>query len=171
VFELSPTVGGGWTEKVLHNFGNGGDGVGTVGNLIFDSAGNLYGTTSGGGTYGDGTAFELVRQPGGGWKERLLFSFGNGSDGQSPEAGLTFDSAGNLYGDAFFGGLYNGGIAFELTPQEDGSWIETILHNFGKGKDGILPLGNVVLDASGSLYGTDEGGGGTGGGTVWKITP
>lgn len=142
-----------------------------MGNVIFDSAGNLYGTTTVGGVYGDGTAYELVRQAGGDWKEKILFSFGNVSDGQNPEAGLAFDLAGNLYGTTFFGGLYNGGIVFELSPHQSGSWTETILHEFGNSRDGNELLGNVLLDASGNLYGTAQGGGGQGGGIAWKITP
>ena len=77
MFELTPTAGGAWTEKVLHSFGNGTDGVGPQAGLIFDAAGNLYGTTAKGGTYGiDGTVFELTPTAGGGWTEKMLYSFG-----------------------------------------------------------------------------------------------
>jgi uncharacterized repeat protein (TIGR03803 family) len=118
VFELTPTAGGGWTEDVLYNF-NGGDGRWPEAGLIFDAAGNLYGTTSGGGTYGDyGTVFELLTPEwGGGWTEQVLHSFGNGADGTYPQAGLIFDTAGNLYGTTQQGGAYyNYGTVFELTP-------------------------------------------------------
>ena len=97
VFELTPAGGGTWTEKVLYSF-NGTDGNGPIGGLLFDAAGNLYGTTVGGGTYLAGTAFELTPAGGGTWTEKVLHSFGNGTDGTSPYAGLIFDAAGNLYG-------------------------------------------------------------------------
>ena len=107
VFELSPTVGGGWSETVLHNFNHdGSDGVGPQSGLIFDADGNLYGTTEGGGTYTyfGGTVFELSPMPGGGWTETVLYSFGNGMDGAAPGYGsLIFDAAGNLYGTTMHG--------------------------------------------------------------------
>ena len=81
VFELTPAAGGGWTEKVLHSFGNGTDGADPYAGLIFDAAGNLYGTTDEGGTYNHGTVFELTPAGGGGWTEKVLHSFGNGTDG------------------------------------------------------------------------------------------
>ena len=83
---------------MLHSFGNGTDGVYPFAGLIFDAAGNLYGTTYEGGTYGYGTVFELTPTRGGGWTETVLHSFGNGTDGDVPYAGLIFDAAGNLYG-------------------------------------------------------------------------
>jgi uncharacterized repeat protein (TIGR03803 family) len=116
VFELSPTAGGGWTEQVLHDFGNGTDGFEPFGGLIIDAAGNLYGTTTQGGLEGEGTVFELAPS-GGGWTETLLYSFvNNGTDGTYPLAGLTFDSAGNLYGTTGLSGTNGYGTAFELTP-------------------------------------------------------
>jgi uncharacterized repeat protein (TIGR03803 family) len=116
VFELTPTEGGGWTETVLHNFGNGTDGAHLYAGLIFGAAGNLYGTTDDGGTYNDGTVFELTPTGGGGWMETLLYSFnGYDRDGFYPEAGLIFDGAGNLYGTTVWGGTYGQGTVFELT--------------------------------------------------------
>ncbi len=116
VFELSPREGGGWTETVLHSFGNGTDGQNPYAGLIFDAAGNLYGTTVRGGIHGLGTAFELSPREGGGWTETVLHSFGNGTDGQNPYAALIFDAAGNLYGTTYQGGIHGGGTAFEITP-------------------------------------------------------
>ena len=111
VFELSPNGSGGWTRTTLYNFNyNGRDGIFPYGNLVFDAAGNLYGTTSGGGIHcapnGCGTVFELSPQQGGGWTEKVLHSFGNGNDGSDPFAGLVFDSAGNLYGTTTEGGIH-----------------------------------------------------------------
>jgi len=106
------------TEKVLHTFGfESKSGTDPESNLIFDSAGNLYGTTTYGGTDNVGTVFELTPKPGGVWTEVLLHSFAkNGTDGQNPQAGLIFDSAGNLYGTTNAGGIDSNGTVFELSP-------------------------------------------------------
>src|ERR1019366_934096 len=162
VFELTPTAGGGWTEKVLHNFNsNGTDGANPYAGLIFDAAGNLYGTTTVGGTYYYGTVFELTPTAGGGWTEKVLHSFNyNGTDGNNPQASLTIDAAGNLYGTTSGGGTYGNykGTVFELTPAAGGDWTETVLHNF-VGPDGAAPLAGLIFDAAGNLYGTTSGGG------------
>jgi uncharacterized repeat protein (TIGR03803 family) len=156
VFELTSRAGGGWTENVLYSFGaNGTDGVEPYAGLIFDDAGNLYGTTFVGGTYNGGTVFELTPQAGGGWTEKVLHSFGNGTDGFQPYAGLIFDGTGNLYGTTYGGA----GAVFELTPQAGGGWTEKVLHRFNSnGTDGYLPLGGLILDAAGNLYGTTQHG-------------
>jgi len=187
VFELSPTVGGGWSETVLHNFNeNGSDGWGPQSGLIFDAAGNLYGTTTSGGTYNHGTVFELSPMPGGGWTETVLYSFGNSTDGAYPYyAGVIFDAAGNLYGTTYSGGTYNCpgdggcGTVFKLTPTVGGGWTETVLYNFGNGTDGYAPYAGLILDAAGNLFGTTTYGGTNrcaeaqyqGCGTVFELSP
>lgn len=103
VFQLSLSTGGAWTETLLHGFSDG-EGYSPEASLIFDTAGNLYGTTGSGGVYSAGTAFELSPNSGGGWKESVLHSFGNGHDGQAPDAPLVLDTAGNLYGSTLSGG-------------------------------------------------------------------
>jgi uncharacterized repeat protein (TIGR03803 family) len=112
--------------QVLHSFTNNGtDGIVPDGGVIFDAAGNLYGTTTSGGTYTKGTVFELTPAAGGTWTEKVLYSFnGNGTDGYAPYSGLVFDAAGNLYGTAYYGGTYSRGTVFELTPQAGGVWTE-----------------------------------------------
>ena len=121
VFELTPVGDGTWTETVLHTFiQNGIDGAGPIGGLIFDHAGNLYGTTSGGGTFLAGTAFELSPAGGGTWTEKILHSFGSDPDGQDPQASLVFDGAGNLYGTTVTGGAGGAGAVFELSPASGG---------------------------------------------------
>jgi uncharacterized repeat protein (TIGR03803 family) len=172
LFELTPRAGGGWTKKVLHNFNaNGKDGYEPNASLILDTAGNLYGTTYAGGAYDCGTVFELTRQVGGVWVEKILHSF-NGGDGINPLASLIFDAAGNLYGTTTLGGDYIEGTAFELMPQGGGVWAEKILHNFNRnGADGDNPFASLIFDAAGSLYGTTYVGGADGGGTVFKLTP
>jgi uncharacterized repeat protein (TIGR03803 family) len=123
VFELSPAGGGSWKLNVLHRFGHGTDGIEPMDNLLFDAAGNLYGTTYAGGAYGggfsaSGTVFELSSTAGGAWNEKVLHSFGHGTDGFFPYSGLVFDAAGNLYGTTSAGGAYGGygGTVFEIKP-------------------------------------------------------
>jgi uncharacterized repeat protein (TIGR03803 family) len=174
VFELSPTADGGWTEKLLHSFGNGLDGSVPNAGLIVDAAGNLYGTTTSGGVHHLGTAFELIPTGTGSWTEKQLHNFSGSTDGAQPWAGLTFDSAGNLYGTASGGGPYNGGVVFELSPQTGGRWSGKVLHSFGKvGANGVSetePYAGVVFDQAGNLYGTTYYGGIGGGGVVYELT-
>jgi uncharacterized repeat protein (TIGR03803 family) len=191
VFELTPASGGTWTETVLYTFrGNptaGPDGAYPAAGLVFDSSGNLYGTTAQGGTYGQGTVFELTPISGGKWKETVIHEFaGYPSDGANPVASLVFDSGGNLYGTTSAGGNGGGcgnqyiqvscGTVFKLSPAGDG-WTESILHNFQGGTDGCYPVGGLIFDQSGNLYGTSEsnGGGGyncfLGYGTVFMLAP
>src|ERR1019366_2789841 len=174
VFELTPAAGGVWTEKVLHNFNNNGtDGAYPYAGLIFDAARNLYGTTEVGGTHNDGTVFELTPAGGGSWTEKVLHNFNNnGTDGADPRAGLIFDAAGNLYGTTYVGDTYNYGAVFELTPAGGGSWTEKVLHNFNNnGTDGAWPYAGLIFDAAGNLYGTTAGGGTYGGGGGFGVTP
>ena len=175
VFELSPT-GTGWTETVIYSFQNNSkDGCMPYAGLIFDGAGNLYGTTYAGGGGGNGTVFEVSPAGNGQWKEELLTAFA-GSRGAYPIGGLTFDPAGNLYGTTVSGG--NGsctggcGTVFQLTPAAKGRWNETVLHTFaGAGEDGAWPYSAVIFDASGNLYGTTFAGGRHSSGTVFELTP
>jgi uncharacterized repeat protein (TIGR03803 family) len=189
VFELSPNPDGTWTEMVLHSFGNGTDGIGPSGRLVFDSAGNLYGTTSAGGTGGSGcfggcgTAFELIPSPGGQWAESVLYNFcsqADCADGNDPAGGLTLDAAGNLYGTTKYGGTpdqHLNGTVFELTPGGNGQWTQTVLYMFQNATtDGNNPLGGVVQDKSGNLYGTTswgysvDGGMAFGNGIVFELS-
>jgi len=169
VFEITGT-----TETVLYSFSGGSDGSNPVAGLTFDAAGNLYGTTSQGGTSGNGTVFKLATpQSGGSWTESVLYSFGTGTDGATPFAGVTFDAAGNLYGTTSLGGTNNLGTVFELV--ESSGWTENILHNFADDNDGSVPYAGLVADASGNFYGTaTQGGQGQdsqeGGGTIYELT-
>jgi uncharacterized repeat protein (TIGR03803 family) len=171
VYELSPKADGGYSERVVHSFGNGTDGSLPYAGVTLDSAGNIYGTTVLGGTAGSGTVFELVRQPGGAYREKILHNFSGGVDGADPYCGLIFDSAGNLYGTTQGGG--SGGVAFELIPQANGSWKEKPLHSFGNGTDGSEPYntGTLIFDASGNLYGTTFFGGTQNAGTAFELSP
>ena len=169
-FELTPQGDGGWTEKVLHSFNfNETDGANPEAGLIFDGAGNLYGTTNGSGTGSVGTVFELTSKADGSWKEKVLYSF-DGSDGSNPEAGLILDRAGDLYGTTSSGGSDNLGTVFKLALKADGDWTEKVLYSFNE-TDGAYPEAGLILDASGNLYGTTVGGGTNGDGTVFELTP
>jgi uncharacterized repeat protein (TIGR03803 family) len=139
--------------------------------LLLDAAGNLYGTTTVGGSSNDGTVFEVDA----GGTETVLYSF-NGTDGVSPYGGVVMDAKGNLYGTTENGGIgcnYEGcGIVFELTPKVGGGgWNETVVHGFTADPDGADPMGGLILDAMGNLYGTTFTGGSTGiDGTVFKLS-
>jgi|HubBroStandDraft_2_1064218.scaffolds.fasta_scaffold10414_2 uncharacterized repeat protein (TIGR03803 family) len=174
-FELSPKAGGGWKETVLHSFSsNGKDGYLVFAGLIFDGAGNLYGATSVGGTKSGGTVFELTPKAGGGWKEEILYNFAY-AQGSDPFGRLIFDASGNLYGTMGTGGVYAEGTVFKLTLEGSGKWAQTVLHNFNDdGTDGYDPIGGLIFDASGNLYGTTYHGGTStscsdGCGTVFEI--
>ena len=175
VFELIPQAGGGWTETMVHLFNdNGTDGFGPLGGVIVDSAGNLYGTTVYGGTgtcflNGCGTVYELSPKGNGRWSEKILHSFANdGADGTNPYVGLTFDTAGNLYGTTTYGGANNQGTVFELTPQADGSWMETVLHSFDSAADTGFP--ETLIFSGGNLFGSTANGG-TANGNVFELSP
>ena len=172
VFELTYIPGVGWTEHVLYNFQAADDGYNPASGLIFDSSGNLYGTSNRGGSGGGGTVFELSPS-GDTWTYKLLYSF-SGADG--PGAPLSMDAAGNLYGTTEGGGIYNSGNVFKLSNTQDG-WVYTSLHDFTGGADGATPVSNVAIDADGTLYGTTFWGGDLncngyiGCGIVWMIKP
>ena len=177
VFSLRPpanackSVSCPWILTTLYSFNFGNDGIHPYrGNLVFDSAGNIYGTTYSGGTFVRGTVFKLTRT-GNGWSESLLYSFSGGNDGDFPENGVTFDSAGNLYGTTSEGGSNGYGTVFELSPSA-GGWTETTLYSFTDGDDGANPIGGVAIDAQGNLYGTTSLAlGGVSPGTVWELSP
>ena len=230
VFELA-SMRGMWTQSVLYTFTGGADGRGPQAGVIFDSLGRLDGTTWLGGDFtncpnlGCGTVFQLTHS-GSGWTENVLYAFQGGDDGYRPATNVLIDSSDNLYGTTLLNGANFGGTVFELTPSgqswlfnllysltgdegplgklimdaagnlygttyADGtqlygsifklthvgaSWVYTSLHDFTGGSDGAYPVGGVVLDAAGNLYGTASQGGTstncTGGcGVIFKITP
>jgi len=195
VFKLTRLADGSWTEKVLHDFTGGEDGGYPAAKLVFDEAGSLYGTTSGGGvttcgSAGCGVAFRLTPTLDGSWNEKVLYQFTEGADGGVPVSDLIFDRAGSLYGTAYFGGSgahcgnapvdVGCGVVFKLTPKSDGSWTESVLHtfcSFTSCRDGGYPTAGLIFDQAGNLYGTTENGGkagscdGPGCGVVFRLTP
>jgi uncharacterized repeat protein (TIGR03803 family) len=164
-----------WNQNILHTFlGPDGSGPQTE-NLAFDNAGNIYGTTGGGGTYDSGIAFELSPS-GAGYTQTILHSFGNGTDGRNPLAGVVLDTAGNMYGTTERGGTGSPqnchgscGTVYQLMPS-NGGWVENILVNFDV-TNGQTPYGNLIIDRSGNLYGTTASGGPNGGGVVFELSP
>jgi len=167
VFELSPNSGG-WTESVLYSFTGGADGANPyLADVIFDKAGNLYGTTVGGGANNLGVVFELTRTDNV-WSESVLHSFAGGIDGQNPYAGLVLDPFGNLYGTTNGGGAYGVGAVYEVKRGDGGSWTEQVIHAFDS-KTGSSPVGGLVFDSKGDLFGTTQGGGAYGVGVVFAL--
>jgi len=181
VFKLTPTSHGRWKESVLYSFAGGKDGAGPSGSsLIFDSVGSLYGTTGGDaegcqGLGGCGVVFKLAPTSNGRWKETVLHTFTGGKDGAVAEPDLTFDSAGNLYGTTYYGGLancaYGCGVAFKLMPTSNGQWKEIVLHSFTGGNDGGSPASGSIFDPEGNLYGSTAMGGANGWGVIFELTP
>ena len=168
VFELSRNTGV-WTETVLYSFTGGVDGANPYyAGVIFDSTGNLYGTTVGGGTFGFGTVFELTPN-GTSWSERVLYSFAGGNDGASPYAGVIFDVAGGLYGTTFAGGSYDEGTVFRLTPSGSGQWSERVILPFNV-NNGAGPVGGLVSDGA-NFYGVTQCGGKYGAGVAYELVP
>lgn len=176
VFKLTPPSDGSkkWVQTVLHHFTQKVEnGIFPDSSVIPDAQGNLYGTTSEGGTNDAGVVFELVRpaQEGGKWKELVLHRFTGGTDGGSPHGTLVFGPDGDLYGTAGFGGTSGAGIVFKLHPDGSGRWKETILFNFANDADGGYPYSTPIFDAAGNLYGTTLNGGNTGNGVVFELSP
>jgi uncharacterized repeat protein (TIGR03803 family) len=161
VFKLDSTG----KETTLYSFSGVPDGENPLyENLVMDAKGNLYGTTYGGGVSNQGTVFKINVATG---VEEVLYSFAGGTDGALPYSGLVFDRAGNLYGATSNGGGAFYGTIFKIDP----TGRETLLYKFAGGDDGIFPMGGLVRDAKGNLWGTTLYGGTNGLGTVFKVTP
>jgi uncharacterized repeat protein (TIGR03803 family) len=170
VFKITPAG----KEEVLYRFKGLTDGRMPMGSVVLDSKGTVYGTTWTGGdaknirctiqASGCGVVFE--------WKPNVgmavLYTFtGDPKDGQAPRAGLVLDTQGNLFGTTSGGGPYNDGTVFKVTP----AGVETVLHSFHGGTDGLTPRASLLLDAAGNLYGTTLYGGAFGDGTLFKVIP
>jgi uncharacterized repeat protein (TIGR03803 family) len=190
VFQLVPNSNGTWTENVLHSF-NGTDGAEPSSALIFDQAGNLYGTTRAGGNLlcqltspnGCGVAFKLTPKSDGSWSESTIHTFCSQQgcrDGWWP-SDVIFDQARNLYGTTSSSCLPDHGnntctgAVFKLSPNADGSWSDSVLHYFCSwGRpyctDGAFPV-DLIMDQAGNLYGTTQFGGSSGVGVVFELSP
>ena len=163
VYQLNPSSG--WMETVLFiAYGYPG------GSVTMDHAGNLYGSTFIGNS-SPGTIYQLMRS-GSNWIGTSIFEFTGGTDGQYPKSGLILDQQGNLYGATTAGGSGQGGTVFQLSPS-NGSWTYNLLYSFAGPNNGMVvvgPIGNLVMDATGNLYGTTFADGAFGYGAVFKLT-
>jgi uncharacterized repeat protein (TIGR03803 family) len=165
---LVPAAVAASTETVLYTFVGGPTGWTAEAGLTSDGAGNLYGVTQHGGSNANGVVYELTPNGSGGWTYNVLYNFTGGSDGANPGASVTFDSQGNLYGTCVNGGRPGPGAVWELS-KSGGVWSLTKSYSFN-GSDGSFPLGNVILDSAGNVYGTTMQGA-AGYGTVFELTP
>ena len=180
VYELSRDTNGQLTETILYKFKGETDGAGPSGSLVFDAAGNLYGTTVSGGNpevcngAGCGTVFKLSPNQDGSWSESILFRFLGSTDAEQPGTGVIFDTAGNLYGAAGGGCVVLcNGVIFKLSPNPNGPWNESIIYTFLGDTDGGFPNA-LAFDQAGNLFGTPFSGGTTQPpcdcGTVFEMT-
>lgn len=170
VFQLTPTQNGDWDFKTLYSFQAAPDGVFPYGALLFDRAGNIYGTTYYGGTNGLGAVYKLSPTTAGEWNETVLYSFQTGNDGNSSISNLVADADGNLYGTTSEGGLGSGTI-FQLTRGPGGTWIESVPHSFQGSPDGAFPYAGMVSDGAGSFFGATVHGGDDEDGAIYQFTP
>ncbi|MBY0522985.1 MAG: hypothetical protein K2R98_06285 [Gemmataceae bacterium] len=169
VFKLTPAAGGGYDLTNLVLF-NGTNGANPFGGLVMDGSGNLFGTTSGGGTSDDGTLFELSPAGGGAYNLTTLVNF-TGTNGANPHAGLIMDGSGNLFGTTQGGGTAGGyGTVFELSPTGGGGYNLVTLVSFNS-TNGAQPAGGLVEDSAGNLFGTTLAGGPANLGTVFELSP
>ena len=189
VWAFAPTASAATKYKALYQFTGGADGDQAWSSVVFDEAGDLYGTTEWGGAYGWGTVFKLTHNLDGSWTETVIHNFTGGADGAYPDHQvLVFDATGNIYGTAGLGGDLNKqcypsnwgpgcGVVFKLTPNPDGTWTQSVLYTFTGGKDGGVPAAPLTFDAAGNLYGKTAIGGGKGCpdyhgcGVIFKLSP
>jgi uncharacterized repeat protein (TIGR03803 family) len=173
VFQLSP-VAGGWVENILYAFRTMQDGDSPESGVIFDSVGNIYGTTAWGSSGIQGTVYELSPDGSGGWIETILHKFEGGNDGYDAKAGVVFDLSGNLYGTTVGGGSnscggYGCGTVYKLTPQ-GGEWIESIFRIPANSNLGSGPSTPVILDSAGNVYAMTSSGGRNSNGVLFEIS-
>jgi uncharacterized repeat protein (TIGR03803 family) len=170
VFEITHTNGV-WTLATLYAFKDQPDGALPYGGVIFDQAGNLYGTTYYAGVHDVGTVYKLTRTRGT-WVETVLYNFKGGNDGSSPISTLVSDKAGNLYGTTSAGGTQcDCGVIFKLAPNSNGTWTETVPYRFPGAPGAGFAYNGLVSDSAGNLYGATTHGGDTNDGTIYKFTP
>lgn len=169
VFKMSiEDIFGPWTKTVIHNFtgelAGGEDGAAPVGNLTIGPHGDIYGTTSYGGMHGCGIVFKLS-DSGGVWSETVLHHFAGTPDGCRPNGRMVFGRHAILYGTTVAGGTFTEsepdgvGTVFQLTPNQDGTWSESVIHDFGAEGDGFAPAAGLHADPEDVLYGTTYYGG------------
>jgi uncharacterized repeat protein (TIGR03803 family) len=158
VYELSPSSGG-WQYRVLHAFSGGADGaVGSLGALLVDAKGALYGLAESGGANGLGTIYKLA-PAGRKWRFTTLYAFKGQPDAASPYGGLVADKKGTLYGTTYYGGPSGQGTVFALSRNGRRGWSERVVYSFTGDADGGSPTSTLVVDGAGALLGTASAGG------------
>jgi uncharacterized repeat protein (TIGR03803 family) len=168
VFMLTPAG----KETILYEFKgqSNGDGNGPHGHLTFDAKGNIYGTTQSGGTNGTGTVYELSPKSGGGWKEKVIYTFSAaGADGADPSAGMTIAADGTMYSTTPDGGAFGAGTVFSLKKTSKG-WKQTVIQNLNGSSNGGYPYEGLMMDAAGNLYGAAPTGGASGQGVIYRLS-
>jgi uncharacterized repeat protein (TIGR03803 family) len=170
-FTLHRSHTGAWTLIPLYAFKGHPDGSLPYGGLIFDRAGNLYGTTYYAGAHDAGTVYKLTHANGS-WTESVLYSFNGAPDGSSPISTLVADKAGNLYGTTSAGGTGGDyGVIFKLARGSNGTWTESVVYRFPGAPGASLSYNGMVVDSAGNFYGTTVHGGPADDGTIYKFTP
>ena len=171
-FELTPTPVGEWSVKTLYSFRGEPDAGFPYGGLLFDSRGNLFGTTYYDGAHDVGAVYELMPTPSGEWNEKVLYSFRGGTDGAGSIGNLVSDRAGNLYGTTSEGGAgCSCGVIFKLSPVGIAGWSESVVYRFQGAPDGGFVYNGMVGDGTGNFYGATVHGGPDDDGAVYKFTP
>ena len=174
IYQIQPGPNDKWALRVIHDFTGGIDGgAGSAGRLLVDETGSIFGVATIGGAYGQGVVFKLTAGANGKFKQDTLYSFRGEPDAGFPYGGLVRDAAGNLYGTSYYAGAHGDGAVFQLSPHHNGRYKERVLYSFEGDEAGAYPIGGLVLDGAGNLYGTtsEEGSAGCGCGTVYKIAP
>jgi len=159
-------------QTVLYEFKgqSNGDGATPCGRLAFDSEGNIFGTTQGGGTNGTGTVYELSPVRGGGWTETVIYNFSASTlDGAQPSAGMTIFPDGTMFSTTANGGAYGAGVVFGLKKTAKG-WQQKVIHSLNFPSDGGFPYEGVTRDADGNLYGVAPAGGAAGNGVIYRVS-
>jgi uncharacterized repeat protein (TIGR03803 family) len=172
VYEMSPTQSGQWRFTTLYAFKDSPDGALPYGGLVFDKAGNLYGTTYYAGAHDLGTVYKLTRN-GTTWSESVLYSFKGGTDGANPISSLVADSSGNLYGTTSEAGASTCGcgVIFKMTRGATGKWAESVVYRFPGSPDPGFAYNGMISGSGGTFYGATVHGGGTNDGTIYQFTP
>lgn len=173
IYQLTSDATGNWTERIIHPFTGGTDGIGGfAGRLLPDGAGGFYGACTAGGAHGNGVVFQISPKANGSWRLKTLYAFQGAPDAGFPYGGLLLDKSGNLYGTSYYAGANDLGAVYKLT-NTNGVWSESVIYSFQPGTDGNSPISNLVSDSKGNFYGTTSAGGSAGCdcGTIFKLTP